>query len=67
MQFLPSSGCIDTAIWMHYLDAYKTAEEEARRQLHKNVVSNSEQDLATTLHKAQTIRPPASHHGNYPS
>ena len=25
MQFLPSSGHIDTAIWMHYLDANKTA------------------------------------------
>ena len=30
MQFLPGSGRIDTAIWMHY-----SAEEEARRQLHK--------------------------------
>ena len=20
-QFLPESGCIDTAIWMHYMDA----------------------------------------------
>ena len=25
---------------MHYLDANKTAGEEARRQLHKNVASN---------------------------
>ena len=32
-QFLPSSGRVDTAIWMHYLDANKTAGEEARRQL----------------------------------
>ena len=37
------SGRIDTAIWMHYLDANKTAGEEARRQLHKNAVSNIEQ------------------------
>ena len=28
---------------MHYLDANKTAGEEARRQLHKNVASNIEQ------------------------
>ena len=42
MQFLPSSGCIDTAVWMHHLDTNKTAGEEARRQLHKNVVSNIE-------------------------
>ena len=30
---------------MHYLDANKTAQEEARRQLHKNVASNIEQVL----------------------
>ena len=40
MQFLPSSSHVDTAVWMHYLDANKTAREEARRQLHKNVASN---------------------------
>ena len=34
-QFLPGSGRVDTAVWMHYLDANKTAGEEARRQLHK--------------------------------
>ena len=33
---------------MHYLDANKTAGEEARRQLHKNVASNIEQVLAAT-------------------
>ena len=67
MQFLPGSGRINTAIWMHYLDANKTAGEEARWQLHKNVASNIELVLAATLHKAPTIRPPASHHENYPS
>ena len=67
MQFLPNSGHVDTAIWMHYLDANKTAGEEARRQLNKNVVSNNEQVLEETHHKAPTIRPPTSHHENYPS
>ena len=67
MQFLPSSGLVDTAVWMHYLDANEMAGEEARQQLHKNVVSNIEQVLAATPHKAPTIRPPASHHENYPS
>ena len=38
--FLPGSGRIDIAIWMHYLDANKTTEQEARRQLHRNVESN---------------------------
>ena len=65
MQFLPSSGCVDTAIWMHHLDANNMAREEARRQLHKNVASNIKQDLAATPHKAPTIRPPATHHENY--
>ena len=67
MQFLPSSGHINTAIWMHYLDANKTTGEEARRQLHKNVASNIEQVLEATPNKAPTIRPPASCHKNYPS
>ena len=58
---------IDTAEWMHYMDANKTAGEEARRQLHKNAASNLEQVMATTPHKTPTIRPPASYHKNYPS
>ena len=33
---------VDTAVWMHRLDANKTAGEEARQQLHKNVASNIE-------------------------
>ena len=31
------------------------------------IASNIEQVLAATPHKAPTIRPPASHHENYPS
>ena len=65
--FFPSSGRVDTAIWMHYLDANKTAGEKARRQLHKNAASNTEQVLESKPHKAPTIRPPTSHHENYPS
>ena len=45
---------------MYYLDAKKTAGEEARRQLHKNATSNIEQVLVATPHEAPTIRPPAS-------
>ena len=67
MQFLPSSGRIDTAIWMHYLDANKTAGEKARRQLHKNAARNIGQVLEATSHKAPTIRPLTSYHENYPS
>ena len=43
------------------------AEEETRRQLHKNVESNIELVLASTPLKTPTIRPPASHHENYTS
>ena len=49
------------------MDANKTAGEEARRQLNKNATSNIEQVLAATPHKTPTIRPPASHHENYPN
>ena len=52
---MTSSGRIDTAIWMHYMDSNKTAREEARRQLHKNAASNLEQVLAATPHKTPTV------------
>ena len=66
--FLPGSGHIDTAIWMHYMDANKTAGEETRWQLHKNAAcnpqqvpgSNTPQDTNCTAHL-----PP--YHENYSS
>ena len=61
------SGRINTAIWIHYMDSNETVREEARRQLHKNAVSNLEQVLAATPHKTPTVRPPASYHENYSS
>ena len=67
MQFLSGSSHIDTAIWMHYLDANKTSGEKARRQLHKNAVSNIEQVLEATPDKAPTTGPPTSCHKNYQS
>ena len=48
MQSLPSSGRVDTAIWMHYMDANKTYGEKAWRQLHKNTASNFKQVLEAT-------------------
>ena len=66
-QFLPGSGHIDTAIWMHYMDANKTAGEETRWQLHKNAACNPEQVLAATPHKTPAVRPPAPYHENYSS
>ena len=66
-QFLPGSGHIDTAIWLHYMDAIKTAGEEARRKLHKNATCNLEQVLSATPHKILTVWPPAPYHENYSS
>ena len=67
MQFLQNSSCVDTAIWMHYIDTNQTDGEKAWRQLHKNASSNFEQVLEATPHKAAAVRPPTSHHKNYPS
>ena len=64
---LAGCGRVDTAVWMHYLDADKTVGEEARRQLYKNVASNIEQVLAVTPHTAPTVRPPTTYHENYTS
>ena len=66
-QLLPGSGHIDTAIWMHYMDANKTAGEETGWQLHKNAACNPEQVLAAAPHKTPTVRPPAPYHENYSS
>ena len=52
---------------MHYMDANKTAGEEARQQLHKNAASNIEPLLAVTPQKKPTIQPPAPYHENCPS
>ena len=67
MQFLPGSGHIDTAIWVHDMDANKTAGEEARRQLHKNATCYLEQVLVAIPHKTPTVRPSAPYHENYSS
>ena len=44
-RFFLSSGLVDTAIWMHYMDANKTFDEKAWQQLYKNAASNIEQIL----------------------
>ena len=62
--FFPSSGRVDTAIWMHYMDANLTYGEKA---WHQNAASNIEQVLVATPHKTAAIRPPTTHHENYQS
>ena len=43
------------------------AGEKTWRQLRKNAVSNIEQILEATPHKAAALRPPTNHHQNYPN
>ena len=45
----------------------KRMGKKGRRQLHKNAASDIEQVMEAIPHKAPTIRPPISHHENYPS
>ena len=66
MQFFPSSSGVDTAIWMHYMDANEMYGDKAWRQLNKNAWSNIEQILEATPHKTATVRPSTTHQGNYP-
>ena len=62
--FFPNSSRVDTAIWMHYIDANYTYGEKAWRQLHKNAASNTEQVLEATPppKKIVALRPPTTHH-----
>ena len=41
--------------------------EKAWRKLHKNATSNIEQVLEEAPHKVAAVRPPTTHHENYPS
>ena len=41
--------------------------EKAWQQLHKNSASNIKQVLEATPYKAAAIRPPTTHHENYPN
>ena len=54
---------ITCVIAVHVVHPYSSIDALHGRQLHKNAASNIEQVLAAT----PTIRPPASHHENYPS
>ena len=40
--------------------------EKAWRQLHKNAVSYVEQHLDAKTYKTAAVRPPTTHHENYP-
>ena len=48
------AAVVSILIWMHHMDAYKTAGEEAGQE--------QKQVLATTPHETPTIRTLAPHH-----
>ena len=52
---------------MHYMDTNKTYGEKAWQQLCKHATSNIEQVLKAAPQKVAGIRPPTTHHENYPS
>ena len=54
-QFFPSIGHVNTAIWMHYMDANKTYGDKAWWQLHKNAASNIEPVLEATPHEKAAV------------
>ena len=46
---------VDTAIWMHFMDANKTYREKTWRQLHKNAVKNIERVLKARTQKTGAV------------
>ena len=52
---------------MHYMDANEMYGEKVWWQLHKNAASNTEQVMEAAPDKAAAVRPPITHHENYPS
>ena len=56
---------VNTAIWMHYMDANLMDGEKAWWQLHENAAGNIEQVLEATPYKSAAIQPPNIHHKNY--
>ena len=57
-QFLLSSGSVDTAVWLNYMDANEMDGQKAGLQIRKNAASNFKQVLEAAPNKAAAIRPP---------
>ena len=54
-EFLPSSSCINTTVWMQPMDSNKSHREKARWELRKNITWDFEQFLETDTHKTATV------------
>ena len=59
--FLSSSVCVNTTLWMHHMDTYKSHREKARRELHKNPTNYIDQILEATPLETAIWRPLTSH------
>ena len=59
--FFPTSGSINSTIWMHLVDADKAYRVKARQELHKNATSYIEQIQEATSFKTAAVRLPTSH------
>ena len=66
MGFLKSSGCVNTTLWMHQMDADKMHREKARQELYKNAVSYIKGILESKLNKTAAVQPLTSHLKNHP-
>ena len=64
--FFPSSGRVNTSVWMHYMDADLAYREKAWRQLRKNAASFTEQVLEAASHKAAAVWTPTTYLENHP-
>ena len=60
MQFLTGSGCVNSIVWMHHVDADKTYGEKARLELHNNATCYTEQILEATSLEKTDVRSPTS-------
>ena len=65
-QFLPSSGCINSTIWMQHMDADKAYWKKARQELHKYTKTYIRQILEATSHETAAVRPLTSYILNPP-
>ena len=63
--FVQAMIVLDTATWMHYMEANKTCGEKYSWQLRKNAASNIEQVLEAAPNRETGLRPPTAHHQNY--
>ena len=65
---LSSAAChIDTAIWMHYMDANKTyCEKNLDGNYTRMLRAILNKSCAATPHKTPPVRPPTLYHENYP-